>query len=176
VISGDYPGLEHRRARASLSVDGGREAAISLAGGSCSRFARQRSFWTRRPGARTKTVRVAPVRLMTLRLCAPAIAGTRTSAPRAYCGAGYGGSRRIVFSNGSRARLFGVSTLSDACVLCVLVRHLMGSAGCRAARLKSQSASGRPRATESAPSSAPSLGRRSSWELDTASCLVACWA
>ena len=37
-----------------------------------------------------------------------------------------------------------VSTLSGACVLCVLVRHLMGSAGCRAARLKSQSASGWP--------------------------------
>ena len=34
---------------------------------------------------------------------------------------------RIVFSNGSRGeRLFGVSTLSGACVLCVLVRHLMG--------------------------------------------------
>ena len=33
----------------------------------------------------------------------------------------------IVFSNGSRGeRLFGVSTLSGACVLCVLVRHLMG--------------------------------------------------
>ena len=31
-------------------------------------------------------------------------------------------------------------------------------------------------ATESAPSSAPSLGRRSSWELDSASCLVVCWA
>jgi hypothetical protein len=29
-------------------------------------------------------------------------------------------------------------------------------------------------ATESAPSSAPSLGRRSSWELDSASCLVDC--
>jgi hypothetical protein len=36
-------------------------------------------------------------------------------------------SGRIVFSNGSRGgRLFGVSTLSGACVLCVLVRHLMG--------------------------------------------------
>ena len=34
--------------------------------------------------------------------------------------------------------------------------------------------SGRPRATKSAPSSAPSLGRRSSWELDSASCLVDC--
>ena len=32
-----------------------------------------------------------------------------------------------VFSNGSRGeRLFWVSTLSGACVLCVLVRHLMG--------------------------------------------------
>jgi hypothetical protein len=48
----------------------------------------------------------------------------------------------IMFSNESRAaaryersgRLWGV------CVLYVLIRHLMGSAGCRAARLKSQSA------------------------------------
>jgi hypothetical protein len=31
-------------------------------------------------------------------------------------------------------------------------------------------------ATISAPSSAPSLGRRSSWEFDAVSCLVACWA
>ena len=30
-----------------------------------------------------------------------------------------------------------MSTLSGACVLCVLVRHLMGSAGCGVARLKS---------------------------------------
>ena len=29
-------------------------------------------------------------------------------------------------------------------------------------------------ATQSTPSSAPSLGRRSAWELDSASCLVAC--
>ena len=41
----------------------------------------------------------------------------------------------IPFSNGSRAGLdMGV------CVLYVLIWHLMGSAGCRAARLKSQSA------------------------------------
>ena len=32
-----------------------------------------------------------------------------------------------------------MSTLSGACVLCVLVPHLMGSAGGRAAWLKSQS-------------------------------------
>jgi hypothetical protein len=37
-----------------------------------------------------------------------------------------GRSRRIVFSNGSRRMLFRMSTLSGACVLCVLVRHLMG--------------------------------------------------
>src|SRR5437764_9319847 len=47
--------------------------------------------------------------------------------------------------------------------------HLMGSAGCRAARLKSQSVNG-PHATESAPSSAPSLGRRSARELGSTSC------
>src|SRR5207248_10535759 len=47
--------------------------------------------------------------------------------------------------------------------------HLMGSAGCGAARLKSQSANG-PHATESAPSSAPSLGRRSARELGSTSC------
>jgi hypothetical protein len=34
--------------------------------------------------------------------------------------------RRILFSNGSRAEAVRVSTLSGACVLCVLVRHLMG--------------------------------------------------
>ena len=45
---------------------------------------------------------------------------------------------------------------------------------CRAARLKSQSADDWPYATEFAPSSAPSLGRRSSWELDSASRLVDC--
>ena len=41
-----------------------------------------------------------------------------------------------------------------------------------AAWLKTQSAGGWPRATESAPSSAPSLGCRSFWELDSASCFV----
>jgi hypothetical protein len=51
--------------------------------------------------------------------------------------------RPIVFSNGSRG---GGSFLSDVdarlgvCVLYVLLWHLMGSAGRRAARLKSQSA------------------------------------
>src|SRR5437764_5231606 len=47
--------------------------------------------------------------------------------------------------------------------------HLMGSAGCGAARLKSQSANG-PHATESAPSSTPSLGHRSARELGSTSC------
>ena len=42
---------------------------------------------------------------------------------------------------GQAEKLFRVSTLSGACVLCVLVRHLMGYAGGRAARLKPQSAS-----------------------------------
>src|SRR5215470_7703612 len=44
----------------------------------------------------------------------------------------------------------------------------MGSAGCRAARLKSQSANW-PRATQSPPSSAPSRGRRSAQELGSIS-------
>src|SRR5262249_25616609 len=44
----------------------------------------------------------------------------------------------------------------------------MGSAGCRAARLKSQSANW-PRATQSPPSSAPSRGRRSARELGSIS-------
>jgi predicted ABC-type sugar transport system permease subunit len=50
--------------------------------------------------------------------------------------------RRIVFSNVSRAaaRLWAISALLGVCVLYVLMWHLMGSAGCRAARLKSQSA------------------------------------
>jgi len=50
----------------------------------------------------------------------------------------------IPFSNGSRAEALRVSTRWDACILCALVRRLMGQAGCRAARLKSQSASGWP--------------------------------
>jgi len=66
-----------------------------------------------------------------------------------------------------------MSTLSGACVLCVLVRHLMGSAGCRAARLKAQSASGWPcNRIRAVVCSLPR--RRSSWELDSASCLVDC--
>ena len=65
-----------------------------------------------------------------------------------------------------------MSTLSGAWVLCVLVRPLMGLAGRRAARLNSQSGQQLARATISAPSSAPSLRRRSSWELDAVSCLV----
>jgi hypothetical protein len=62
-----------------------------------------------------------------------------------------------------------MSTLSGACVLCVLGRHLMGKLGAEAAKLKSQSASGLAHATESAPSSTSSLGRRSLRELDAAS-------
>jgi hypothetical protein len=65
----------------------------------------------------------------------------------------------IAFSNGSMGSgsLWADIGALGVCVLYVLTRHLMGSAGGRAARLKSQSA-GRPHATESAPSSAPSLG------------------
>ena len=36
--------------------------------------------------------------------------------------------------------MWAISTLSGVCVLYVLIWHLMGSAGCGAARLKSQSA------------------------------------
>src|SRR4029077_10407683 len=84
-----------------------------------------------------------------------------------------GGNCPILFSNDARAaaRCRVISTLLGVCVLYVLMRHLMGSAGCRAARLKSQSVE-RPHATESAPSSAPSLGRRSARELGSTSCLV----
>jgi hypothetical protein len=65
-----------------------------------------------------------------------------------------------------------VSTLSGACDLCVLVRHLMGSWVQR--RLVEIAVGHRLTACyEFAPLSAPSLGRRSSWELDSASCLVA---
>src|SRR5215472_18476990 len=49
----------------------------------------------------------------------------------------------IPFSNGSRGGgsfLSDVDALWGVCVLYVLIWHLMGSAGCRAARLKSQSA------------------------------------
>jgi hypothetical protein len=37
-----------------------------------------------------------------------------------------GPSQRILFSNWSRAEALWVSTLSGACVLCVLVRHCQG--------------------------------------------------
>jgi len=57
-----------------------------------------------------------------------------------------------------------MSAPSGVCVLYVLIWHLMGSAGCRAARLKSQSA-GRPRATESTPVICALPGRRSAREL-----------
>jgi len=48
----------------------------------------------------------------------------------------------ILFSNGSMGSgsFWATSAPSGVCVLYVLIRHLMGSAGCRAARLKSQSA------------------------------------
>ena len=49
--------------------------------------------------------------------------------------------------------------------------HLMGSAGCRVARLKPQSAI-LAACYKSAPSSAPSLGRRSARELGSTSCPV----
>src|SRR5215831_6405292 len=52
-------------------------------------------------------------------------------------------SAPIVFSNESRDGGPGTSDMDafwGVCVLYVLIRHLMGSAGCRAARLKSQSA------------------------------------
>src|SRR5947207_3362060 len=65
--------------------------------------------------------------------------------------------------------MWGILTPAGVCVLYVLMWHLMGSAGCGAARLKSQSVNG-PHATESAPSSAPSLGRRSARELGSTSC------
>ena len=64
-----------------------------------------------------------------------------------------------------------MSRAAGVCVLCVLSGHLMGLAGCRAARLKSQSTRW-PHATESAPASAPSRRRRSTRELGSTSCLV----
>jgi hypothetical protein len=93
--------------------------------------------------------------------------------PAVSLGGGNGSKCAIMFSNGSRAaaRWWAISTLSGVCVLCVLTWHLMGSAGCKAAWLKSPSAK-LTAATVSAPSFTPSLGRRSAWELGTASCSV----
>jgi hypothetical protein len=48
------------------------------------------------------------------------------SVGRAAAALGNGRYLQILFSNGSRAEAPRVSTLSGACVLCVLVRHLMG--------------------------------------------------
>jgi len=67
----------------------------------------------------------------------PGWSGGQVSDPkRTLGGAGSNaGPCQILFSNGSRG---GGSFLSDidacwgVCVLCVLMRHLMGSAGCRA--------------------------------------------
>jgi hypothetical protein len=75
----------------------------------------------------------------------------------------------MLFSNRSRGdALRGVDAVGCLCSLRAR-RRLMGYG---AAWLKSQSAMVLPRATESAPSSAPSLGRRSLRELDAVSCLV----
>ncbi len=81
----------------------------------------------------------------------------------------------ILFSNGSRA---GGSVLSEfdafgvACVLCVLVRHLMGSAGCEAAWLKSQPVCDRMLQNRRRHS-LPPLDVAPTRELGSASCLLA---
>jgi hypothetical protein len=96
--------------------------------------------------------------------CHRASSRGRLGAPRDG-GLRFGGvAETILFSNGSMDGcliLSEMQTLSGACVLYVLVWHLMGSAGCKVAWLKPQSIEDRSHATESAPSSAPSLGRRS---------------
>src|SRR5882672_3390734 len=69
----------------------------------------------------------------------------------------------ILFSTGSRGGFSDPERLCDAvgCLRSLRARwHLMGSAGCDAAWLKSQSADwNRPHASELAPSSTPSLGQ-----------------
>ena len=79
--------------------------------------------------------------------------------------------RRLRSLMGQGGSCFRMSTLSGACVLCVLVRHLMGSAGCGVAWLKSQSA--RKSRSNTIGAICRSLPRASLLlELDSASCLV----
>jgi hypothetical protein len=69
-----------------------------------------------------------------------------------------------------------VSTLSGACVLCVLVRHLNGVSWVQRG-LVEIAVGHRLTACYEIRAVVCSLpGRRSSWELDSASCLVACAA
>lgn len=64
------------------------------------------------------------------------------------------------------------TTSSGACVLWVLMRHLMGSAGCGAARLKSQSVEGSAALQNRCHHPLPPSGAAPAWELVSASCLV----
>ena len=52
--------------------------------------------------------------------------GDRTAGVRPEATRVFGRNARMLFSNGSRREALLAFALSGACVLCVLVRHLMG--------------------------------------------------
>jgi hypothetical protein len=79
--------------------------------------------------------------------------GAQQKLVSAFGGSGFARFRSLM-GQGRRLGTSDMDAFWGVCVLYVLTGRLMGSAGCRAARLKSQSAK-RPHATESAPSSAP---------------------
>src|ERR1700677_5006214 len=81
--------------------------------------------------------------------------------------------RRILFSNGSRRKLLrGVDAFG--CLRSLRARSALdGVSWVQRGSVESAVGLRLALATESAPSSAPSLERRSSWELVSASCLVA---
>src|ERR1700683_2473373 len=84
-----------------------------------------------------------------------------------------GRTPRILFSNGSRARLFfAVDALG--CLRSLRARSALDGVSWVQRGSVEIAVGQRAPATQSTPSSAPSLGRRSSWELDSASCLVDC--
>ena len=81
------------------------------------------------------------------------------------------GKERIVFSNGSRARLFfAVDALG--CLRSLRARSALDGVSWVQRGSVEIAVGQRAPATQSTPSSAPSLGRRSSWELVSASCFV----
>src|ERR1700678_3773671 len=83
-----------------------------------------------------------------------------------------GRTPRILFSNGSRARLFfAVDALG--CLRSLRARSALDGVSWVQRGSVEIAVGQRAPATQSTPSSVPSLGRRSSWELVSASCLVA---
>jgi hypothetical protein len=83
---------------------------------------------------------------------------------------------RIAFSNGSRAEALRCVD-AFGCLRSLRARSALdGVSWVQRGSVEIAVGQRLATATQFAPSSAPSLGRRSAWELDSASCLVACRA